>query len=360
MKYEQKINRRKFLTLASKFCAVPFLPYSSFYFSKNDVVKKDSNTIETPIIKDKFPNIKVIGVGGAGGNTIKHMIDSKLQGINFIDACNNLQSLEISKAPVKILIGERLTPGFVADPNPQIGRQAALKNAKTIRSALAGSDMVFITAGLGGETGAGAAPVIAEICKEIKALTVAVVLKPFSFEGEQRIMQAEQGIHALQEVADAVVAIPNDLLRGLVSKNEKMVEAFKRLDEMQLHLIKGITDLIRIPGLVSIDFADIQTIMSKSGMAKMGTGNANGKNRVVKAVKMAISHPLMKDISIANAKGVVMNITGDGNLRMEEMTQAVDQIYKEAGNNTDIVWGSVIDKNLKNCCNVTVVATGIG
>jgi len=359
MGYGQKINRRKFLAVVSKCCAIPFMPYSSFHFSRNGIVKNDSRTIETPIIKDKILNINVIGVGGAGGNTINHMIDSKLQGVKFIAAPNNFQSLEISKAPVKILIGERLTQGFVADANPQIGRQAALKNAKTIRSALEGSDMVFITAGLGGETGTGAAPVIAEICKDIEALTVAVVTKPFSFEGEKRVMHAEEGIRALQEVADTVIAIPNDLLRGLASKNEKMVEAFKRLDEMQLHLIKGITDLIMIPGLVGIDFADIQTIMSKSGMAKMGTGNANGKNRAVKAVKMALSHPLMKDISIADAKGVIMNITGDVNLKREEMTQAADQIYKEAGDNTNIIWGAVIDENLKNCCNVTVIATGI-
>lgn len=256
MEYGQKINRRKFLTLVSKICAVPFIPYSSFYFSRNGIVKKDSKTIETPIIKDKIPNINVIGVGGAGGKAINYMIDSKLQGINFIDAFNNFQSLEISKAPVKILIGEKLTQGFVADANPQIGRQAALKNAKTIRSALAGSDMVFITAGLGGETGTGAAPVIAEICKEIEALTVAVVIKPFSFEGKKRVMQAEEAIHALQEVADTVIAIPNDCLREILSKNAKIVEMFKKLAEMQLHLIKGITDLIMIPGLVGIDFAD--------------------------------------------------------------------------------------------------------
>lgn len=310
--------------------------------------------------KDKLPIIKIIGVGCTGGNTISNMIYSKLRGVKFIAVNTDSQSLESSKAPVKILIGEKLTQGIGADASPQIGREAALESEKKIRKALKRSDIVFITAGLGGETSTGAAPVIAEICKEIEALTVAVVTKPFSFEGKKRVMQAEEAIHTLQEVADTVIAIPNDLLRELVSnKNTKMDEAFKKLDGMQLHLIKGITDLIRIPGLVAINFADIQTIMSKSGIAKMGTGNANGKNRAIKAAEMAISHPLMKNISIADAKGVILNINSNVNLTIEEKTQVADKIHNKLGNNCDWIWGAIIDKSLKNYCNVTIVTTGI-
>jgi cell division protein FtsZ len=257
-------------------------------------------------------------------------------------------------------MGEKLTEGLGAGANPQIGREAALENAEAIRNALEGSHMVFITAGFGGGTGTGAAPVIAEICKEIDALTVAVVTKPFSFEGMKRAKQAEDGIDALRKVADTVITIPNDRLRGLASKNAKMIEMFIRADEVLLHSVKGITDLITMPGLVNLDFADVKTTMSKAGMAIMGIGIASGENRSVEAAERAISHPLLEDISISGAKGVLMNITSNSDLTMEEMTEASERIYNEVGEDADIIWGTVIDDNLGEEMSVTVIATGIG
>ncbi len=313
----------------------------------------------TFVESDKSAKIMVIGVGGAGGNAINNMIDSNLQGVKFIAANTDAQALEISKAPIKLQIGEQLTQGLGAGANPQIGRNAAIENTDSIRNVLEGSHMVFITAGFGGGTGTGAAPVIAQICKEIEALTVAVVTKPFSFEGKKRAKQAEEGIRALREVADTVITIPNDRLRGLASKNAKMVDMFRKADEILLHSVKGITDLIMMPGLVNLDFADVRTTMSKAGMAIMGIGIASGENRAVAAAELAISHPLLEDISIAGAKGVLMNITSTSDLTMEEMTEASERIYNEVGEDADIIWGAVIDDNLDEKICVTVIATGI-
>jgi len=304
--------------------------------------------------------IKVIGVGGAGGNAINNMIESQLQGVKFIAANTDGQSLEISKAQFKLQLGEKLTEGLGAGANPEIGKEAACENADAIRSILQDSHMVFITAGFGGGTGTGAAPVIAEICKELGALTVAVVTKPFSFEGRKRMRQAEEGIELLKETADTVITIPNDRLRGLASKKATMIEMFKRADEILLHSVKGITDLIMMPGLVNLDFADVRTIMSKAGMAIMGTGIAHGENRAVEAAEKAISHPLLEDISISGAKGVLMNITCSSDLTMEEMTEASERIYDEVGDEAEIIWGAVVDDNLGDEMRVTVIATGIG
>ena len=314
----------------------------------------------TFVENDKSAKIKVIGVGGAGGNAINNMIDSRLQGVKFIAVNTDSQALDISKAPIKIQIGEKITEGLGAGANPQIGREAALENADAIRDALADSHMVFITAGFGGGTGTGAAPVIAEICKDISALTVAVVSKPFSFEGKKRARQAEEGIDTLKEVADTVITIPNDRLRGLASKNAKMIEMFKKADEVLLHSVKGITDLIMMPGLVNLDFADIRTIMSKAGLAIMGIGVASGENRATEAAERAISHPLLEDISISGAKGVLMNITCPSDLTMEEMSEASERIYSEVGEDADIIWGAVVDDGLADELSVTVIATGIG
>lgn len=314
----------------------------------------------TLIENEKSAKIKVIGVGGAGGNAINNMIDSKLMGVKFIVANTDAQSLEISKASVKLQMGEKLTEGLGAGANPQIGKEAALENADAIRKALENSHMVFITAGFGGGTGTGAAPVIAEICKEINALTVAVVTKPFSFEGLKRAIQAEEGIEILKKVADTVITIPNDRLRGLASKNAKMIDMFIKADEVLLHSVKGITDLITMPGLVNLDFADVKTTMSKSGMAIMGIGIASGENRSVEAAERAISHPLLEDISISGAQGVLMNITSNSDLTMEEMTEASERIYSEVGEDADIIWGTVIDDNIGDEMSVTVIATGIG
>ncbi len=314
----------------------------------------------TYVENDKSAKIKVIGVGGAGGNAINNMIESKLQGVKFIAVNTDSQALEISKASVKIQIGDKLTEGLGAGANPQVGREAALESTEAIRNSLEDSHMVFITAGFGGGTGTGAAPVIAEICKDIGALTVAVVSKPFSFEGSKRTKQAKEGISALKEVADTVITIPNDRLRGLAAKNEKMIDMFRKADEVLLHSVKGITDLIMMPGLVNLDFADIRTTMSKAGQAIMGIGIASGENRATEAAERAISHPLLEDMSIAGAKAVLMNITCSSNLTMEEMSEASERIHNEVGEEAEIIWGAVIDDNLEDEMSVTVIATGIG
>jgi cell division protein FtsZ len=304
--------------------------------------------------------IKVIGVGGAGGNAINNMITGNLAGVKFITANTDMQALDVSKAEVKIQIGERLTEGLGAGANPQIGRDAAIESAEVIKSTLNDSHMVFITAGFGGGTGTGAAPVIAGLCKELGILTVAVVTRPFSFEGRKRARQADDGIAELKKLADTVIIIPNDRLRGLASKNAKMVDMFRRADEILLHSVKGITDLIMRPGLVNLDFADVKTTMAKAGMAIMGIGAASGENRAVDAAERAISHPLLEDINIKGAKGVLMNITSSSDITMEEMTEASERIYNEVGDEADIIWGAVIDDDMGEEMRVTVIATGIG
>ncbi len=310
--------------------------------------------------KEQTAKIKVIGVGGAGGNAINNMIESNLTGVNFISANTDIQALGISKAPVKLQIGDKITEGLGAGANPEVGREAALESAEGIRNALKESHMVFITAGFGGGTGTGAAPVIAEICKELGALTVAVVTRPFSFEGRRRLRQAEEGIDEIKTIADTVITIPNDRLRGLASKNATMIEMFKKADEILLHSVKGITDLILMPGLVNLDFADVKTTMEKAGMAIMGIGTSSGENRAIEAAERAISHPLLEELSISGAKGVLMNITSSSDLTMEEMTEASERIYSEVGEDADIIWGTVIDDDLGEEMRVTVIATGIG
>ncbi|MEJ2158003.1 MAG: cell division protein FtsZ [Desulfobacteraceae bacterium] len=309
---------------------------------------------------EKSAKIKVIGVGGAGGNAINNMITGNLQGVKFIAANTDMQALDVSKAEVKIQIGEQLTQGLGAGANPQVGRDAALESGEVLKASLAESHMVFITAGFGGGTGTGAAPVIAGLCKELGILTVAVVTRPFSFEGKKRARMAEDGIAQLKEVADTVITIANDRLRGLASKNAKMVDMFKRADEILLHSVKGITDLIMRPGLVNLDFADVKTTMSKAGMAIMGIGVADGENRAVDAAERAISHPLLEDINIDGAKGVLMNITSSSDITMEEMAEASERIYNEVGDDADIIWGAVIDDDMGDEMRVTVIATGIG
>ena len=308
---------------------------------------------------DKSAKIKVMGVGGAGGNAVNNMIDSCLQGVKFMSANTDAQALEVSKAPVKIQIGEKLTEGLGAGANPEVGRQAAMENIDAIRSGVDNSHMVFITAGLGGGTGTGAAPVIAEASKDTGALTVAVVTTPFSFEGQKRMRQAQEGLQALKDVVDTVITIPNDRLRGLASRDATMLEMFKKADEVLLHSVKGITDLIMMPGLVNLDFADVRTTMSKAGMALMGTGIGSGENRAKEAAESAISHPLLEDLSISGARGVLMNITCGPDLTMAEMTDASDLICKEAGDEADIIWGTVLDESAGDELRVTVIATGI-
>ena len=314
----------------------------------------------TYVESENSAKIKVIGVGGAGGNAINNMIASNLQGVKFIAANTDMQALEVSRAEVKIQIGEQLTEGLGAGANPGIGRDAALESNEVVKAALADSHMVFITAGFGGGTGTGAAPVIAGICKELGILTVAVVTRPFSFEGKKRSRQADEGLSELKRLADTVITIPNDRLRGLASKNARMVDMFQRADEILLHSVKGITDLIMRPGLVNLDFADVKTTMSKAGLAIMGIGVAKCENRAVDAAERAISHPLLEDINIDGAGGVLMNITSSSDITMEEMTEASERIYNEVGDEADIIWGAVIDDEMGDEMRVTVIATGIG
>ena len=309
---------------------------------------------------DRSAKIKVIGVGGAGGNAINNMIASNLQGVRFISANTDAQALDVSQAEMRFQLGTKITEGLGAGANPQVGREAALENAEMIKDALADSHMVFITAGFGGGTGTGAAPVIARLCKEMGILTVAVVTRPFSFEGRKRAKQADEGILELKKAADTVITIPNDRLRGLASKNAKMVDMFRKADEILLHSVKGITDLIMMPGLVNLDFADVKTTMSRAGMAIMGIGISSGENRALEAAERAISHPLLDDINISGAKGVLMNITSNSDLTMEEMTEASERIYNEVGEEAEIIWGAVIDDSVGDEMSVTVIATGIG
>ncbi len=314
----------------------------------------------TYVDSEKSAKLKVIGVGGAGGNAVNNMIAAKLMGVKFIAANTDAQALETSNAPIKLQLGQELTEGLGAGANPDVGRQAAMESETAIRDALKDSHMVFITAGLGGGTGTGAAPVIAEICKDIGALTVAVITKPFSFEGRKRSKQADEGLDTLKKVVDTAITIPNDRLRGVASKNATMLEMFRKADEVLLHSVKGITDLIMMPGLVNLDFADVKTTMSKAGMAIMGIGSASGDNRSVLAAERAISHPLLEDVSVAGARGVLMNITSASDLTMEEMTEASDRIYNEVGEDADIIWGTVVDDSLGDEIRVTLIATGIG
>ena len=314
----------------------------------------------TYVDNEKSAKIKVIGVGGAGGNAINNMIASNLQGVTFIAANTDAQALEISKASIRIQLGEGTTEGLGAGANPQVGRDAALENEEDIREALTDSHMVFITAGFGGGTGTGAAPVIAEICKDLGALTVAVVTKPFSFEGKKRTLQAERGIEALKQVVDTAITIPNDRLRGLASKKATLMEMFLKADEILLHSVKGITDLIMMPGVVNLDFADVRTTMSKAGLALMGIGISSGENRAIEAAGKAISHPLLEDIPISGARGVLMNITASSDMEFEEVAEASEYIHSEVGEEAEIFWGTSVDDSMGDEMRVTVIATGIG
>ena len=315
----------------------------------------------TYVEADSSAKIKVIGVGGGGCNAVNNMIDSNLQGVQFIVANTDSQALAYAKASTKIQLGEALTEGLGAGADPSVGRDAALESADVLREALSDSHMVFIAAGLGGGTGTGAAPVIAEICKELGALTVAVVTKPFAFEAKKRSKQAEEGINRLKEMADTVITIPNDRLRGLASKKSTLIDMFKRADEILNHSVKGITDLILRPGLINLDFADVKATMSKAGMAIMGIGVSSGENRAIEAAERAISHPLLEDNSIVGARGVLMNITCNSDLTMEETIEASERIYNEIGDDdVEIIWGTAVDESLGDELRVTVIATGIG
>jgi cell division protein FtsZ len=304
--------------------------------------------------------IKVIGIGGGGCNALNTMIDLNLEGVDFIAANTDAQVLKISPSLVKIQLGERITGGRGAGADPEIGRKATLESVDQIRAALDGADMVFITAGLGGGTGTGGAPIVANIAKELGALSVAIVTKPFLFEGRRRHFQAEQGWHELNRYADTLITIPNERLLAISGKSMPLLEAFRKADEILYQAAKGISDLILVPGLVNLDFADVKTVMSEMGMAMMGMGVATGENRAMEAGQRAISSPLLEDISIHGAKGILINITGGADLTLHEVNEVSSLIQRETHEEANIIFGAVIDERMNGKIRVTVIATGLG
>ncbi len=304
--------------------------------------------------------VKIIGVGGGGCNAIDNMIEAKLKGVDFIAANTDAQALSASKAPLKIQLGAKLTKGLGAGANPKTGEEAALEDVDTIKSALMGADMVFVTAGMGGGTGTGGAPIIAKVAKEIGALTVAIVTKPFEFEGKRRMEQADTGISLLKRIADTLIAIPNQRLLSVTGKNISFMDAFKVADDILLQAAKGISDLILVRGLINLDFADVRTIMSEMGMALMGTGIASGENRASNAAQMAISNPLLEDLTIDGAKGILINISGNRSMTLNEIHEASSLIRNAAHEDANIIFGAVVDESLGDSVRVTVIATGFG
>ncbi len=313
--------------------------------------------LEFDIDVEQFAQIKVIGVGGGGNNAVNRMIDSNLRGVQFIAINTDKQALYTSKAEYKIQIGEKLTRGLGAGANPEIGSKAAEESRDDIYQALQGADMVFITAGMGGGTGTGAAPIVAEIAKDMGILTVGVVTKPFCFEGKRRMLHAEKGIENLRAKVDTLVTIPNDRLLQVVEKKTSMLDAFKIADDVLRQGVQGISDLIAIPGLVNLDFADVKTIMFEQGLAHMGIGKANGENRATEAAKQAIQSPLL-ETSINGAKGVLLNITGGANLGLLEVNEAAEIVSQAADPDANIIFGAVINEDLKDEIIITVIATG--
>jgi cell division protein FtsZ len=302
--------------------------------------------------------IKVIGVGGGGGNAINTMIESRLEGVDFIAANTDVQALESNQAPMKIALGGALTKGLGAGANPEIGRNAALEDITKLTECLSQADMVFVTAGMGGGTGTGAAPIIAQVARECGALTVGVVTKPFGFEGRKRRKQAEEGIATLQSCVDTLITIPNDRLLSIAGQKTTMLDAFRKADEVLLNAVQGISDLITIPGLINVDFADVRTIMKEMGRALMGTGRASGERRAIEAAQQAIASPLLEDVSITGATGILINITGGPDLTLFEVNEASTLIQEAAHEDANIIFGSVIDANFVDEVRITVIATG--
>ena len=302
--------------------------------------------------------IKVIGIGGAGGNAVNTMISYNLKGVDFIAANTDAQALGASSSPTKIQIGAEVTKGLGAGSNPDVGRKSAIETKDLLRNSIEGADMVFITAGLGGGTGTGGAPIVAEISKEMQILTVAVVTKPFLFEGKKRNQQAEEGIEELRKIVDTLIVVPNQRLLSLGGKTLSLLEAFKKADDILYHAVKGISDLIMVPGLINLDFADVRSIMSEMGMALMGTGIASGDCRAVEAAQRAISSPLLEDNTIQGAHGILLNITGGPNMTLFEINEASSLIQSEAHEDANIIFGTVVDEDMGDEIRITVIATG--
>ena len=302
--------------------------------------------------------IKVIGIGGAGGNAVNTMISYNLRGVDFITANTDAQALGASASEVKIQLGAEVTKGLGAGSDPEIGKKAALETREILRSSLQGSDMVFITAGLGGGTGTGGAPVAAEIAREMGALTVAVVTKPFLFEGKRRNDHAEEGIAELRKMVDTLIIVPNQRLLSIGGKEISLLDAFRKADDILYHAVKGISDLIMVPGLINLDFADVKKIMSQMGLALMGTGTAGGENRAIEAAQKAISSPLLEDNTIQGARGVLLNITGGPNMTLHEINEASSMIQAEVHEDANIIFGTVVDESMGDEIRITVIATG--
>jgi cell division protein FtsZ len=302
----------------------------------------------------------VVGVGGGGGNAINTMIAAGLPGVDFIAANTDAQALRANLAPVKMQLGEKLTRGLGAGGNPDVGKRAAMEDVERLAEWLTGADMVFVTAGMGGGTGTGAAPVVAKVAKEIGCLTVGVVTKPFTFEGKRRQKQAEEGLRELKNSVDTLIAIPNQRLLNVAGRNSSILETFKKADDVLLQAVRGIADLITVHGLINLDFADVRAIMSEMGMAMMGAALAAGENRAVEAAQRAISSPLLEDVSIQGARGVLINITGGPDLTLHEVNEAASLIQEEADDEANIIFGAVIDESMGDEVRITVIATGFG
>lgn len=312
---------------------------------------------------DSIPSnavIKVVGVGGGGGNAVKHMIANNVDGVEFICANTDAQALKDIEARTVLQLGNAITKGLGAGANPDIGREAAMEDRERIAEVLRGADMVFITAGMGGGTGTGAAPVVAEVAKELGILTVAVVTKPFPFEGKKRLAIAEQGIRELQERVDSLITIPNEKLLAVLGKSTTLLDAFKAANDVLLGAVQGIADLIMRPGMINVDFADVRTVMSEMGMAMMGTGIARGENRAREAAEAAIRSPLLEDINLQGARGILVNITAGLDLSLGEFSEVGDTVEEFASDGATVVVGTVIDPEMKDELRVTVVATGLG
>lgn len=300
----------------------------------------------------------VVGVGGAGGNAINRMIEAKLSGVEFLTINTDLQALEMCRANSRIQVGRALTKGLGAGANPETGRRAIEEDRETVFEALSDADMIFVTAGMGGGTGTGAAPIVAEIAKDLGALTVGIVTKPFMFEGPKRMKRAQEGIAELKDRVDTLVVIPNQRLLSVVPKDTPLNSAFQIADDVLLQATKGISDLIAIPGLINLDFADVRTVMSEMGDALMGSGCASGENRSLEAAQQAISSPLLEDVSIQGALGVLVNVTGGENMTLHEVNDATSVVSEAVGSEANIIFGAVVDKNLDEEMRVTVIATG--
>jgi cell division protein FtsZ len=309
---------------------------------------------------DPGARIKVIGAGGCGGNAVNHMISVGLRSVDFIAVNTDIQALQNNHAPIRIQIGTEITRGRGTGGNPEVGRKAALEDEDRIRDLLGEAEMVFVTAGMGGGTGTGSAPVIARVARELGALTVGVVTKPFQFEGRRRMTQAEEGLRELKNAVDTLITIPNQRLLSVASRNTSLRESFQKADDVLLQAVRGISELVTVHGLINLDFADVRSIMAEMGMAMMGAATASGENRAVEAAQRAISSPLLEDVSIKGARGLLINVTGGPDMALYEVNEAASLIQEEAHEDANIIFGAVIDEKMSEEIRVTVIATGFG